>query len=106
LPLGLALFLPEAYFRSRIAGGRRKRNLAANWAILLASTGAAAAFAQHESATLGLFRGRRWNARVEMYLALFVFAVTYFALWLTWVKLTRHHRVARRNRRVVNAALR
>jgi hypothetical protein len=104
--LSVAIFYwPEAYFRRRIAGGRRKRNLAANWTILMASTGAAAAFAQHESATLGFFRGKRWQTRVEMYLALFVFLATFCALWFVYAKVMNYRRLAR-NRSAPNTALR
>ena len=102
---GAIFYWPEAYFRRGIAGGRRKRNLAANWTILVVSTGAAAAYAQHESATLGLFRGTRWQTRVEMYLALFVFLVTFCALWLVYAKVMNRRRLARRKRRAPNAAL-
>lgn len=103
---GALCFWPEAYFRRRIAGERRKRNLAVNWAALLASTAVAAAFAQHESATLGLFRGEDWHARVEMYLALFVFAVTYCALWFVYANVMNYRRLARRNRTAANGTIR
>lgn len=71
----------------------------------MASTGAAAADAQHESATLGLFRGENWHARVEMYLALFVFVATFCALWFVYAKVMNYRRLARRNHRASNAAI-
>lgn len=78
---------PETYFRRRIRalGKPRLRNLAANWTGLLASTGVAAAFAQHESKT-----GRMILWRHGQYLPLaivlgpLIFLITYFVLWFAY----------------------
>ena len=86
--LGLTLYSsPNTYFRRRIPalGKRRRRNLAANWTGLLTSTGVAAAFAQHESATgrMILWRSGRYLPR-GIVLGPLVFFVTYFVLWLAY----------------------
>ena len=103
---GAIFYWPDAYFRGRKAGGSRKRNLAANWTILMVSTGAAAAYAQHESATPGLFHGTRAHARLEIVLATLLFVATFCALWFVYAKVMNRRRLARRKRRAPNAAFR
>ena len=103
---GAIFYWPDAYFCGRKAGGSRKRNLAANWTILMVSTGAAAAYAQHESATSGLFHGTRAHARLEIVLSTLLFVATFCALWFVYAKVMNRRRLARRNRRAPNAAFR
>lgn len=93
LCVGLMLYTsPATYFRRDLPGWtkRKKRNLAANWAGLLASTAVATAVAQHESGTGQVVRWGRRDHSAAMLLGLLAFLVTYFVLWLGYHLTTRH----------------
>jgi len=74
--------LPEIYFRRRIPalGMRKRRNLAINWAGLLASTAVAAAYAQHESAKGHMLPLRRAYISTGIVFGIVVFWATYVLL--------------------------
>lgn len=79
---------PNTYLSRRIPalGKRKNRNLVANWMALLISTGVAAAFAQHESATgrMILCRRGQYLPRGIVLGPLVFFPTTYFVLWLLY----------------------
>jgi hypothetical protein len=88
--LGMTLYiLPATYFRRSIPalGMRKRRNLARNWVGLLASTGVAAAYAQHESAkghTIPL--RRNGSVSTGIVVGVVVFWATYLLLWIIYRK--------------------
>lgn len=75
----------------------RKRNLAVNWAGLLASTAAAAAYAQHESATGRMVRWKRGYIPRGIVVGILVFLATYFVLWFAYHLATRDRHSKRRS---------
>jgi len=80
---------PATFFRRSIPalGMRKRRNLARNWAGLLASTGMAAAYAQYESAkghTIPL--RRNGSVSTGIVFGVVVFWATYLLLWIIYRK--------------------
>src|SRR5262245_53012974 len=86
---------PATFFRRSIPalGMRKRRNLAINWAGLLASTGVAAAYAQHEGVkghTIPL--GRNADVSTGIAFGVVVFWATYLLLWIIYRKLIANAR--------------
>jgi hypothetical protein len=77
---------PDTYFRRSIPAlsMRKRRNLAINWAGLVASTGVAAAYAQHKSAKGHMVRWRSGYVSRGIVLGVLVFWATYLLLWIAY----------------------